>query len=351
MPLIKKRKILVIRNDKLGDFMLTWPALSLLKKQYPDSTVTVLVPSYTKPVAEVCPWIDNIITDDIHKGTITDALQLAKLFKPLAFDASISLYSEMRTTLALWIAHIPRRFGPATKLALLFLNRRLKQKRSLSLKSEYEYNTDLVRHYIAANGDSAVTVQPPPYLHFDPQEISALKQSYRSEQAVEPGTKLVFLHAGSGGSAINLDLQQFAELAALIARAHKVHFVLTAGPGEYDTASKLATLMNGIHHSIYHSTGGLVNFSKFISICDMFISGSTGPLHIAGALNVSTAAFYPARRSATPLRWQTINDESRRIFFSPEKYTGDNDMQTIDIAMCADRINQHLSRQITQPVK
>ena len=41
--------------------MLAWPALSLLKKQYPESIVTVLIPSYTKPIAETCPWIDNII--------------------------------------------------------------------------------------------------------------------------------------------------------------------------------------------------------------------------------------------------------------------------------------------------
>ena len=28
----KIKNILVVRNDKLGDFMLTWPALSYLKK-------------------------------------------------------------------------------------------------------------------------------------------------------------------------------------------------------------------------------------------------------------------------------------------------------------------------------
>ena len=103
------QKILVIRNDKLGDFMLAWPALSLLKKQYPDSIITALIPSYTKPIAEVCPWIDNIITDDIHKSTVSDARYLARLFNQFDFDASISLYSEIRTSFALWLTHIPKR--------------------------------------------------------------------------------------------------------------------------------------------------------------------------------------------------------------------------------------------------
>lgn len=245
----------------------------------------------------------------------------------------------MRTALALWLAHIPQRYGPATKLAQLFLNKQLTQKRSLSLKPEYEYNVDLVRHFISANGDDTVKMQDPPYLRFNQQEILNLKQSYISKHDIAAEKKLVFIHAGSGGSAINLTLQQFAELARLISKSNNVHFVVTAGPDELDTANKLSELLNGIKHNVYHSTEGLVSFSKFISICDLFISGSTGPLHIAGTLNVATAAFYPARQSATSLRWQTSNDKNKRLAFKPDAYTGDNDMQSINIQECAHKIN------------
>lgn len=335
--------ILVIRNDKLGDFMLAWPAFSLLKKQYPDSRITALIPDYTRPMAELCPWIENVIIDDRHKSVISDARHLSRLIKAGEFDASISLYSEMRTSLALWLARIPERHGPATKLAQIFLNKRLRQKRSLSLKPEHEYNVDLIRHYIASKGDNPVSMPEPPFLQFNHEEIAELRQSYMQEHKIEEDRKLVFIHAGSGGSAINLSQQQFAELAGLISKSSKVHFVLTAGPGELDTASRLSDIMQDTDHSVYHSTEGLVSFSRFINTCDLFISGSTGPLHIAAALNVATAAFYPARRSATPLRWQTINEDSKRVFFTPEKYTGDRDMESIDISACASRINQLIS--------
>lgn len=338
----KTRKILVIRNDKLGDFMLAWPALSLLKQQYPESVITVLVPSYTRPIAEICPWIDNIITDDIHNSTVSDAWHLSRLIKQLNFDASISLYSEMRTALALRLAHVPERYGPATKLAQVFLNKKLKQKRSSSLKPEHEYNTDLVRHFISSNNDKLASVQKSPYLQFDQQEVTELKHAFTKEHNIDSDSNLVFIHAGSGGSAINLTLQQFADLSSLISKSNKVHFVLTAGPDEIETAKSLSKLMPGLNHSLYHSTQGIVAFTRLIAISDLFISGSTGPLHIAGALNVPTAAFYPARQSATSLRWQTLNDKSRRLAFMPEKYTGENDMQTIDIGQCALKINKLL---------
>ena len=338
------KKILVIRNDKLGDFMLAWPALSLLKKQYPDSIVTVLLPSYTKPVAEACPWIDNTIPDDTHNGTVSDALHLARLIKKFEFDASISLYSEMRTALALWLARIPERYGPATKLAQLFLNKKLTQNRSLSLKPEYEYNTDLVRHFISSNGDIAANLPDPPYLRFEQAEINELRQSYINRYAIKSDRKLIFIHAGSGGSAINLTLQQFAELAKLIYKSNKVHFVITAGPDELETANKLSELLNSINHSVYHSTEGLISFTKFISIGDLFISGSTGPLHIAGALNIATAAFYPARRSATPLRWQTINKANKRMSFSPGKFIKSATKLDVNICRCAYIISKYLQK-------
>ena len=109
-------------------------------------------------------------------------------------------------------------------------------------------------------------------------------------------------------------------------------------------AEKLSDLLSGIHHCTYHSTNGIVEFSKLISICDLFISGSTGPLHIAGALNIPTAAFYPAKRSATPLRWQTLNEENRRLAISPEQYSNEYDMRTINTKTSSKLITQLLGR-------
>ncbi|VEH65627.1 glycosyl transferase, family 9 protein [Rodentibacter pneumotropicus] len=56
-------KILVIRNDKLGDFMQAWPAFAMLKASNPSLKLTALVPSYTAPLAEICPYLDDVIVD------------------------------------------------------------------------------------------------------------------------------------------------------------------------------------------------------------------------------------------------------------------------------------------------
>jgi ADP-heptose:LPS heptosyltransferase len=58
-----------------------------------------------------------------------------------------------------------------------------------------------------------------------------------------------------------------------------------------------------------------------ISICDIFIAGSTGPLHIAGALNKKTIGFYPSKKSSTSLRWETINNFNNKLNFTDTNKT------------------------------
>ena len=56
------KKILVVRNDKIGDFVLSFQALAILKTSIPDSTITVLVPKYTAELAaaSVLPFRSSI---------------------------------------------------------------------------------------------------------------------------------------------------------------------------------------------------------------------------------------------------------------------------------------------------
>ena len=122
-------------------------------------------------------------------------------------------------------------------------------------------------------------------------------------------------------------------------KAHDV-IVITAGPSEIDRAKELANLLGNIPHIVFSSTKGLVYFSKVIQLCDLFISASTGPLHIAGALDRPTAAFYQRRRSATALRWQTLNSEARRLAFSPPEEAHESDLQQVDVVAAAKVINE-----------
>ena len=331
--------ILVIRNDKLGDFALTLPCYVMLKMALPDAKVSVVVPEYTAEIAQACPCIDNIIIDP-STNTFTGIIGFIKRLRAPHFNAVITLFSNTRIGIAVLLAGIKYRLAPATKIAQVFYNHRLKQHRSRSEKPEYAYNLDLIKRYLLDIGIGNIPDPEPPFLSYDKDLISQLREKFCQEYRINENRKLIYIHAGSGGSANNLSLEQFATLANKINPENKHVLVLTAGPGEKDKITTLSNLMPNTSHIVFHSRQGLDNFAKHIAFADLFISGSTGPLHIAGALNVPTAAFYTRRRSATKLRWQTLNTPDRRLGFSPPMSAAETDMSKLDISAAAEEINK-----------
>ncbi len=311
------KKILVVRNDRIGDFMLAWPSFAMLKNSLPESRISALVPEYTKPLARLCPWIDEIIVDPDAKVGSKDWQGLVKTVNEHHFDAMLTLISTTRIG---WLGKktkIPHRLAPATKFAQIFYNDRLVQHRSLSLKPEFEYNLDLIRWFLKKYQVDPLTT-PPPFLKFSVVEQKELRRFFLSKHAIPAKNILIFLHAGSGGSANNLSIEQYADLAERLQVQNRT-LVLTAGPGEAETARNISKILQGkgVDHRVYESKEGIVSFARHLGFADLFIAGSTGPLHIAGALDVPTVAFYPGKRSSTPLRWRTLNRDNRCLAFTP----------------------------------
>ena len=333
-------KILVVRNDKLGDFMLSYPCFDLLKQYLPDTEIHALVQAYTKPMAGLCKSIDRVQIDPGKAAGFKGILSLARALRQEKYDAVITLYSTTRIGLALLLAGIPYRLAPATKLAQLFYNKRLKQRRSRSLRPEYLYNRDLAEKFLQDWQIPLTDYPSPPYLEFGQEEIQTLRDDFFRQHHVPPASKLVFIHPGSGGSANNLSVAQFARLARHLTGSTPWRLVITAGPGEEQQARQLARLTEALHPIVYISQQGLPAFSRLLALADVFISGSTGPLHIAGALDRPTAGFYTRRRSATSLRWQTLNSEARRLAFSPPEEAETEDMSQVDIPSAAEVISR-----------
>ena len=114
------KKILVIRNDKIGDFMVCFPAFAMLKQSLPNVEITALVPSYTAPLAELCPSIDKVIIDASNKKDPVAFQSVLQAVKKEQFDAVISFVSDWYNAKLTWKSGIHSRLAPATKLFQFF---------------------------------------------------------------------------------------------------------------------------------------------------------------------------------------------------------------------------------------
>jgi ADP-heptose:LPS heptosyltransferase len=341
----RPRRILVVRNDKLGDFTLALPTCELLRRELPDCEVTVLIPEYTREIAELAPGIDHVLIDPGSGKPGGSAGELAALIRDRDFDASVTLFSTLRVGMALFRARVPLRYAPATKLGQFLHNRRVVQRRSQSTQPEYEYNLDLARRLLTDCGVNGPMQLARPVLPLAEDVVHARRAELDAEFQLDPQAQLVLLHCGHGGSANNLSVDQYARLASSL-RSRRGHaFLCTAGPGEEAAAAELASKITGATAQLYRSTDGLGAFVRTLAAGDLFIGGSTGPLHVAGALDVRTVAFYPRRGTSSPLRWQALNQDNRRLAYAPPEPFDERDLSGIDIEVVAREVSERfLSR-------
>lgn len=293
--------ILVVRNDKLGDFITALPTLYVLKHYNPSNRIIALVAPLNRKLAQSCDFIDEVIVDEGK-----DILGLAHTIKKANIDASITLFSNTRVALAQWIARIPIRIAPATKIAQIFYNRRIKQRRSEVRMGEFEYNLELA----SALFPNIRLIFPKPLLHFDEDVFNVFCKEYAITKPV------VAFHPGFGGSSdANWTLREYIELVKLAESNNTIDVVMTFGPDEEKLYEEAKTLLKESRVHLYRSVGSVVYFAALLSGFKLFVSTSTGTYHLASAVGCETFTFFGDSRFASSLRWKSIGEEAKQHHF------------------------------------
>lgn len=76
---LTNKKILLVRNDNVGDLICTTPAIEALRKKYPLAQIDIVVNSYNYSAIDQNPFVNKIYcyTKPKHKKTIKDKIKAA----------------------------------------------------------------------------------------------------------------------------------------------------------------------------------------------------------------------------------------------------------------------------------
>ncbi|MFA7084668.1 MAG: glycosyltransferase family 9 protein [Arcobacteraceae bacterium] len=295
--------LLITRHDKIGDFCVTLPLFKALKEQYPKIKITALVSKVNFKFAQNIEFIDDVILYD--KNDLKKTLQTIKEKK---FDASISCFIDTTLGKMLFKSGIKIRVAPATKLAQIFFNKRVKQRRSKVEKTEWQYNLDLAKKI------------------FPDIKLDFTRPLLNFEQKKE---KRVVFHPGFGGSSDgNLSLDDYVNLARSITNK-EYEIVFSFGPD--DGVSKEYIEKNlDFKATIFDSQVSLYEFTKYLASSFLFVSTSTGPMHLAGAVNIKTLSFFGDSLFASAKRWATMSEETKQNNFCVGKNYSQNIYEKIE---------------------
>lgn len=301
--------ILVVRNDKLGDFITALPTLYVLKHHDASNRIIALVAPLNRKLAESCDFIDEVIVDSGE-----DILELAFKITHARIDASITLFSNTRVALAQFIARIPIRIAPATKIAQIFYNRRITQRRSEVKMAEFEYNLELTK---ALFPEISLDF-PKPLLAFS-GAFEAYEAFCKEFNITKP---VVAFHPGFGGSSdANWTLAEYIELVKIAESDQSIDVVMTFGPDEEKLYNEAKELLGESKVVLYRSRGSVVDFALLLSSFKLFISTSTGTYHLASAVGCETFTFFADTLFASAARWKSIG-EKQHHFMIPRDSVG-----------------------------
>jgi ADP-heptose:LPS heptosyltransferase len=290
--------ILVVRTDKLGDFITALPTLYALKHYDSENRIVACVAPLNRELAAACDFIDEVVVDT-GEGLPGFAMKL----RALKADASVTLFSNTRVALAQFLARIPRRIAPATKLAQFFYTDRITQRRSRVEMAEYEYNLQLAGA-LFPKMDIAFRR---PLLQFAKEETDAVYRAFCTKYDI--GKPIAAFHPGSGGSTeANWSLDQYIELIRTMQNRRDVQVVMTFGPDESALRQEAAEKAAGLDIVFYTSKNGLVDFAKLLASFRLFVSTSTGTYHLAAAVGTPTMTFFGDSRFASVKRWKAVSD-------------------------------------------
>ncbi len=299
------KRILIIRTDRIGDVVLSLPAVRAVRKAFPGAYVAAMVSPATKDIVKGNPDINEIIIYD-KKGkhrNFFKTLVFSLWLKKKKFDIALILHTTARVNLITCLARIPKRAGYTRGKMDFLLTDRLYDVKRLGEKHEAEYSLDLLRSV----GIKAKMSQPVVYIN-EMDEANA--ERLLKENGLREREKFIAVHPGASCISKRWPEENFALIADALSEELGVRIVLLSDEEESPTGEKVRSSMKKEPVFLCGKTS-LGETAALLKKSMLFISNDSGPVHIACAVGTPTISIFGRnQRGLSPERWGPLGKNS-----------------------------------------
>lgn len=285
------KNILIIKPSALGDIVMALPALSALRRSFPNARISWLVRPEFAGVLEGHPHLDRVIEFDrrylgrawYNPAAMVSLLALIGRLRRDKFDAVIDLQGLFRTGFLSRFSGCKRRFGmaDAREFAPVFYNHKILP------GSDCIHVVDYYLKIIKAVG--GVDVNAEFILPQNRPADESVEELLRSHN-IKQGNYAVLI-PGSAHDYKCWPAENFAVIAQKLVRHFGFDIIAVGVASEKAIVAKIKTAAN----VPVADFAGLTGISELISLlrrARAVVTNDTGPGHIAGALDVPLAMMY-----------------------------------------------------------
>jgi len=287
------KNILIIRLRRMGDNIMTTPAITALKENFPKASLTYVVEEPFREVVEGNPYLDGIIVLP-RKQKSKDLVKSIKQIRKTKYDVLIDLFGGPK---AAWITLFTRarlKIGYAVKYKSFIYHRRISRSPRKGFIHSVENHINLVR----ALGKEVNPI-PPLFIPEASREEKGKISRFIKNHSLENFNVIVF-HIGAGSRFRDWGLNNMIGLTSKINQKPDLRIVLV---GDSKDQIRAEQIIKETSAPIYSLTGklGLKELRELIIQADLFVGPDSGPMHLAASTPTPIVAYFgptlPARFS------------------------------------------------------
>lgn len=270
------QKILMINFGGIGDEILFLPAVSSLKKEYPEAKITLVLEPRSKSVKDLSPLIDDVMCVDIKgKHTYWELFKFLLKSRFGKYDMVFSSGANQLIPVLLFLTGISYRYGyDSGLLSKLLLTKTVKLK-----KNQY---ASFMYHELVTPVTEHKTLYPEIEVGNVPKELSS-----------------VLIHPGVSKMSVSKNMiktwtpEVWAELVQkIIATDKKVYLI--GGPDDKECIEKIVEIVQDAPNfeNLYGTTKNIMDLARLTKRVEVLICSDSAPMHIGVGVGTKTLALF-----------------------------------------------------------
>ena len=267
--------ILAINFGGIGDEIFFLPTLISLKKEFPNSKITLALEPRSKSVKDLTDIIDDLFLIDIKgKNKYLELLKLVYLARKKHFDMVISSGGNKLISILLTLMGIKKRYGYYTgKLSEILLTKTVPLNKNQYACAMYHDLITPITNYKTELPEINVPAQ----------------EKIPNSVLIHPGVSKMSINKGIVKT-VTADV--WAQTVDLLLEKGK-HVILAGGPDDKEVIETIRTkTQNKNFEDYFGKTKSLKDLAVIIGKAEKFICSDSAPLHVGVAMGTKTYVIF-----------------------------------------------------------
>ncbi|MDI6605625.1 MAG: glycosyltransferase family 9 protein, partial [Candidatus Omnitrophota bacterium] len=265
-----------------------------IRRNFPDSFIACIIPERCYPVLKGNPHLDEILifNERGRQKSILAQLRFVKLLRSKGFDTAFLLHRSFSRALICRLAGIKQIIGYLTKKRGFLLSKKI-----LPPQQDTLHRID---YYLTIIEKAGLRIEDRYPEFFVSEEDEEFINSFLKKNSIDEGDFLVVINPGGNWLPKRWPKQRWIELADRLTEELAAKIVISGAGHDRQLAAAIGDKMKR-RPLIACGALNLKQLGALSKRADLFITGDTGPLHIATAAGAKKiiALFGPTSPEVT----------------------------------------------------